>query len=55
MKQERTTGMEPGSGVGSDDRPLDQHFSDLIETVWACERQWTVDDRVDAAIKYGRQ
>jgi hypothetical protein len=33
---------------------LDAQLAELIETVFACERTWTLDDRVDAAIKYGR-
>jgi len=31
---------------------LDAQFAQLIETVWACERTWTRDDLVDAAIKW---
>ncbi len=33
---------------------LDRQYAELIEVVWSCERQWSIDDRVDAAIKYGR-
>jgi hypothetical protein len=33
--------------------PLDAQFAELIETVWACERQWRLDDHIDAAIRYG--
>jgi len=33
---------------------LDAQLSDLIETVLECERQWAIDDRIMAAIKYGR-
>ena len=59
MKPISTTGPETRSGALADDRftdavDLDEQFAELIETVWACERQWTVDDRFDAAIKYGR-
>ncbi len=60
MKPVRTTGAEVQSGVRTDDRllthvGLDVHLSELFETIWACERQWTIDDHVDAAIKYGRE
>lgn len=60
MKPVRTTGVETLPGVRSGDRlgaaiDLDAQLSELIETVWACERQWTLDDRIDAVIKYGRQ
>jgi hypothetical protein len=34
---------------------LDRQYAELIETVWACERQWAIDDQVNAAIKYGRR
>ena len=34
---------------------LDRQFAELIEMVWACERQWAIDDRINAAIKYGRR
>jgi hypothetical protein len=33
---------------------LDAQLAELIETVWECERIWTLDDHVDAAIRYGR-
>ncbi len=33
---------------------LDVQFAELIETVWECERSWTLDDYLDAAIRYGR-
>jgi hypothetical protein len=59
MKPVRTTGAEIWSGARTDDRflgqvGLDAQLANLFETVWACERQWTIDDRIDAAIKYGR-
>jgi hypothetical protein len=58
MKPVRTTGAEVQSGECMDDRlpslRLDQQFAELVETIWACERQWTLDDHIDAAIKYGR-
>ena len=34
---------------------LDQHYAELIELIWSCERQWAIDERIDAAIKYGRR
>ena len=33
---------------------LDAQFAELIETVFECERIWTLDDYLDAAIRYGR-
>ncbi len=58
MKPVRTTGAEVRSGARMDDClpgvGLDEQFAELLETIWACERQWTIDDRIDAAIKYGR-
>jgi hypothetical protein len=58
MKPVRTTGAEVQSGARMDDRlpvvGLDEQFAELLETIWACERQWTIDDHIDAAIKYGR-
>ena len=33
---------------------LDAQLAELIETVWECERCWTLDDYLDAAIRYGR-
>jgi len=59
MKPVRTTGAEVRAGAQMDDRlpgsgRLDEQFAELLETIWACERQWTIDDHIDAAIKYGR-
>jgi len=59
MKPVRTTGTEIQSGARKDDRlpgsgRLDEQFAELLEAVWACERQWMIDDHIDAAIKYGR-
>ncbi len=34
---------------------LDRQYAELIELVWSCERQWTIDDRIDDAINYGRR
>jgi len=33
---------------------LDEQYAELIQLVWSCEREWAIDDRIDAAIKYGR-
>ena len=38
----------------ADTTGLDAQLAELIETVWECERIWTLDDHVDAAIRYGR-
>lgn len=50
--------MEPKTSseltVGSQECPLDALYAELIETLWACERAWDVEEHVDAAIKYGR-
>jgi hypothetical protein len=34
---------------------LDAQLAELMEQVWASEAQWTVDDHIDAAIRYGRR
>ncbi len=34
--------------------PLDSQLAELIEVVWACEAAARREDRIDAAIKYGR-
>jgi hypothetical protein len=34
---------------------LDAQYAELMETVWACEAQWTLDDKLDAAIRYARR
>ena len=59
MKPLRTTGGEDRSGAQTNDHfpglaSLDAQFSELIEVIWASERQWTIDDRIDAAIRYAR-
>jgi hypothetical protein len=28
-------------------------YAELLETVWACERTWRTEDRIDLAIRYG--
>jgi hypothetical protein len=52
MNPETTSGLEAQATPQS--APLDRQFAELIEQVWSCERQWALDDRIDAAIKYGR-
>lgn len=58
MEQLRTTGGEARENITTNDPAasvgLDAQFAELIETVWACERDWALDDRVAAALKYGR-
>jgi hypothetical protein len=34
--------------------PLDDQLAELIEVVWTCEVAARREDRIDAAIKYGR-
>lgn len=34
---------------------LDAQHTELIETVWACERVWRLEDRMNAAIKFTRR
>jgi hypothetical protein len=59
MKQRNTAGGEAqktaqtASNV-AETAGLDAQYVELIEMVWTCERQWNQDDRIDAAIKYGR-
>jgi len=36
-------------------KPLDAQLAELIETVWAAESMWRLEDRIDAAIRYGRK
>ena len=28
-------------------------YAELLETVWACERAWRLEDRIDATVRYG--
>jgi hypothetical protein len=52
-KESPPKGVEPGS-TSTNQRPtLDGQYAELIETVWTCERLWTRDDRINAAIRYG--
>ena len=59
MKQLKTAGGE-AKGTRQTDLAtlmagaLDAQYAELIEAVWAAERNWALDDRVAAAIKYGR-
>ena len=42
------------AGWSADVAPmLDAQYTELIEVVWACERTWTLEDRIDAAIRLG--
>ncbi len=36
-------------------KPLDAQLVELIETVWAAESMWRLEDRIEAAIRYGRK
>ena len=56
MKVVNTTGTEPRSRRRADDRVAgaghhDQQLTELIETVWSCERHWRLEDRIEAAIR----
>ena len=58
MKPVGTIRAEDQPAVRPDDRRsaschLDEQLGELIETVLSCGRQWTVDDRIDAVIRYG--
>lgn len=59
MKPKTTSALEEQAAAGAGHRlaataGLDRVYAELIEQVWSCERQWAIDDRIDAAIKYGR-
>ncbi len=30
---------------------LDLQFTELIEVIWSCERRWTLENRIEAAIR----
>jgi hypothetical protein len=34
-------------------KPLDAELAEIIETVWAAEVMWRLEDRVEASIRYG--
>jgi len=36
-------------------KPLDAQLEDLIETIWAAETMCRLEDRIEAAIRYGRK
>jgi len=36
-------------------KPLDAQLAELIETVWAAESMWRLEDRIEAAIRHGRK
>jgi len=36
-------------------KPLDAELAELIETVWAAESMWRLEDRIEAAIRHGRK
>jgi hypothetical protein len=43
------------AGRSADVAPmLDAQYAELIELVWRCERVWTLEDRIDAVIRYSR-
>jgi hypothetical protein len=59
MNQKPRTGdatQEKSSGSSARVAPpgIDLQYVELIESVWACERTWNQNDRIDAAIRYGR-
>ena len=45
---------KPSKGEAQQSTGLDAQLAELIETVWECERCWTLDNYLDAAIRYGR-
>jgi hypothetical protein len=34
-------------------KPLDAELAEIIETVWAAEVMWRLEDRVEASIRFG--
>jgi len=57
MKSHNTEELQrPTSEIAATQwRPgLDAQLSELIGTVYACERMWSREDRIGAAITYGR-
>jgi hypothetical protein len=59
MSEQRKSGettQEQNSGLSAKESVpgLDLQYADLIETVWSCERTWNQNDRIDAAIRFGR-
>ncbi len=60
MRQARSAGIRNRQGSRwADDLTeagrLDQQFAELIEVVWACERRWTLENRIEASIRCGRE
>ncbi|HEX6493235.1 MAG TPA: hypothetical protein VF112_06960, partial [Candidatus Dormibacteraeota bacterium] len=53
--QRRIDDDEPHSAwIGAVTAPvLLAQYAELLETVWACERAWRVEDRIDTAVRYG--
>lgn len=56
MKLAHTRRTESRSGRRTDPRVAgaghhDQQLAELIEFVWSCERQWRLEDRIEAAIR----
>jgi hypothetical protein len=51
---EATREQNSGSSAPAAAPGLDLQYAELMETVWACERTWTQNDRIDSAIRYGR-
>jgi hypothetical protein len=58
MNEQPTTGEETHeqslSQASMAPPGLDMQYAELIETVWACERTWNHNDRINAALRYGR-
>ena len=60
MNTKSPSGVEATARTRTGDRlaqaatGLDEQYAELIQLVCSCERQWAIDDRIDAAIKYGR-
>ena len=60
MNPKNPSGVEAATRARTSDRlaletsGLDHQYAELMELIWSCERQWAIDDRIDAAIKYGR-
>lgn len=56
MDQIKETGGEAEgrsrSGWSADAAPMaDRAHAELVETVWACERAWKQEDRIDAVVR----
>jgi hypothetical protein len=53
MSWDDTTTEDQVQQVSWVDR-LDAQYADLMETVWACERAASCEDRIDAVVRYGQ-